>query len=308
MSQVGRSLIVGASGQVGRLLAQTISGRDGEHSVLRTSRTPKPGWLTLNLASLTSPEDLIRLLDHTPLSAIYCVGGMTYVDGCEADPDLARRTNALGPELLSRYAAQRGLPFVYYSTEYVFAGRQDSPGPYLESDIPSPLNVYGSSKLEGEQRVLAANALALVLRTTVVYGPDAQAKNFLYTVQRTLEQGRHLEVPEDQISTPTYNMDLVNATNALVGNGASGIFHVTGPELMSRLDFGIQVARSLDLDETLLHGVLTNDLHQPAKRPLAAGLSINKLRSLYPGVVMRPVAEALLACRHEIRRSFDPTY
>ncbi len=245
--------------------------------------------------------DLDAHLANCSFNAIYCVGGMTFVDGCEAQPDVAARVNANGPSLLAEFAAQRGIPFVYFSTEYVFSGRADNPGPYTETSRPDPLNAYGRSKLLGEQRIQEVNPAALILRTTVVYGPDAQAKNFVYAVLRALGQGKRLEVPEDQISTPTYNRDLAAATLALVEKGASGILHVAGPDRLGRLEFAQAIARLLQLDESLLTGVPTRALHQPAPRPLAAGLDTAQLRSTHPDIVMRSLPSAIAHCEQHLR-------
>ena len=99
--------------------------------------------------------------------------------------------------------------------------------------------------------------------------------------------------PADQISPPTYNRDLVRTTLGLVDAGASGVWHVCGPELLSRMEFARQVAEFLGLDASLLDPVPTAELGQRAARPLAAGLAIDKLRTQFPGLPMRTVRESL---------------
>jgi dTDP-4-dehydrorhamnose reductase len=289
------ALIVGAKGQVGSQLKRALEGEGGR--VLATAREPQAGWLLLDLAELSEQAQAATLLDGQALDMVLCAGGMTYVDGCEAEPDLAYRTNARGPGVLAGYAKSRGLPFVYYSTEYVFAGREEEPGPYTEASPTEPLSVYGKSKLAGEEQVLSAHPGALVLRTTVVYGPDEQQKNFVYSVMKNLRAGKVMKVAEDQISTPTYNRDLVKATLGLAGAGASGIFHVCGPELMGRLEFARRVAEMLGLDTSLLQGVSTAELAQVAPRPLHAGLAIGKLQRERRDLVMRTVEDSIRDCR-----------
>ena len=109
-----------------------------------------------------------------------------------------------------------------------------------------------------------------------------------------------MRVPEDQVSTPTYNLDLIAAAIGLVECGASGVFHVCGPELLGRLEFAEAIATRLGLDASLLEGVTTAELGQRAPRPLAAGLATGKLRSLYPQLAMRTLAEALEDCAAEL--------
>jgi dTDP-4-dehydrorhamnose reductase len=264
---------------------------------LPTSRTPRQGWLPLDLADLEGSE---AALEPEPLDAIYCMGGMTHVDGCEAQPELAWRTNALGPETLASYARRRGIPFVFFSTEYVFDGFGADPGPYTEDAPVHPLSVYGKTKLQGERRVLDACPHALVLRTTVVYGPDPRQMNYLYALMRNLSSGTTMRVPEDQVSTPTYNRDLVAAALGLVRAGASGVVHVAGPERMGRLEFARQIALRLELDASLLEGMPTSALGQLAARPLDAGLTTEKLRTLHPALRMRTLADSLEDCAAEL--------
>jgi dTDP-4-dehydrorhamnose reductase len=250
----------------------------------------------MDLANLASESDVIEALGNHELASIYAIGGMTYVDGCEDTPDIAFRTNERGPAVLAAYAHQLGIPFIYLSTEYVFDGETDHVGPYREEDTPKPKNVYGQSKLAGETAVLMAYPEALVLRTTVVYGPDAQQKNYLYTVLRHLRDGVPLLVPKDQISTPTYNVDLIEAMLKLVKAGATGIYHLCGPELLDRLTFAQSIATYFGLDSSLLRGVSTFDLNQRASRPLFAGLNSSRAIHQFPELRLRPISEALLDC------------
>ena len=290
-----KSLIVGASGQVGTQMLGALGER-----ALATSRGARDGWLQLDVAELAEASQAAALLDAHELDAIYCVGGMTWVDGCEKDPELAHRTNARGPGVLAEYARQRGVPYVFFSTDYVFDGAKEHPGPYAEDAPVHPLSVYGSTKLAGEQRVLAAYPEALVLRTTWVYGADARRMNSLYSMMRSLAAGQTMQVPVDQVSTPTYNRDLVNVTLGLVAAHASGLFHVGGLELMGRLEFVQRVARALGLDARLLQGIATTELKQPAMRPLDSGLLIGKLAQQYPQLRMRTLDEALEDCVAEL--------
>ncbi len=270
-------------------------------SALPTSREPsRAGWLTLDLEQLTALPQAQDLLDPVSLKAIYCIAGMTNVEACEDNAGLAFQVNAKGPGILARYARNSGLPFVYFSTEYIFDGQS---GPYVEVDQPHPISVYGASKLAGEGEVLDAHPEALILRTTVVYGPDDRQKNFIYSLLSALTSGRVMKVAKDQISTPTYNRDLVHAAVRLQETGSSGIFHVCGPERLSRFDFAQRAANYLGLDAGLLAPVSTADLRQRAPRPLSAGLATDKLMRLHPQLGMRSLEEALDDCAAELHLS-----
>jgi dTDP-4-dehydrorhamnose reductase len=292
------TLVVGATGQVGLQMLKALESRG--RASLPTARAAKEGWLQLDLGELETEAQAAALLDGDALDAILCVGGMTHVDGCESEPDVAYRVNARGPAVLAGYARKRRLPFVYFSTDYVFDGFKENRGPYAEDATPNPLSVYGRTKWMGEREVLDAHPDALVVRTTVVYGPDDRQKNYLYSLMRNLSTSTPMRAPQDQISTPTYNRDLAQTTLGLVDEGASGVFHVAGPELMDRLEFAQRIAAALGLDVSLLQGVSTAELMQTAARPLWSGLSIEKLARTYPQLHMRTLAESLADCEGEL--------
>ncbi|HEY5329430.1 MAG TPA: sugar nucleotide-binding protein [Acidobacteriaceae bacterium] len=289
---------MGATGQVGLQMLKVLESRG--RGVLPTARAARDGWLQLDLGELEAEAPAAAMLDGHALDAVLCVGALTHVDGCEAQPDVAFRVNAHGPAVLAAYARRRGLPFVYFSTDYVFDGLRENPGPYGEDASPNPLSVYGRSKLMGERGVLDAHPDALVIRTTVVYGQDDRHKNYLYSLMRNLANGTAMRVPQDQISTPTYNRDLAQTTLRLVAAGARGVFHVAGPELMDRLEFAQRVAETFGLDTSLLQGVSTAELGQAAPRPLWSGLATNKLAAMYPGLRIRSLTESLQDCEAEL--------
>lgn len=282
------SLVIGATGQVGRQICSQL----GLAACLPTTRNTSvdDGWISLDMAAIGNIRDAEALLGKFTPGAIYCVGGMTNVDQCEDEEELAVKTNCVGPGILAEFSARRSIPFVYFSTEYVFDGVD---GPYDENSKVKPLCAYGRSKLLGELAVSSACRQALILRTTVVYGPDVNGKNFLYTLRRVIETGKILYVPDDQISTPTYNKDLAATAIGLVNAGAQGVYHVCGADRISRLDFSRQVADLWNLDASRICGVPTKSLNQKAVRPLNAGLSTTKLQNQYPSLNMRGVREAL---------------
>jgi dTDP-4-dehydrorhamnose reductase len=278
-----RNLIVGAAGQVGtQIVADLTPARS-----LGASRAERPGFLTFDLSTLDEPE-AANLLERSGADAVYCVGAMTNVEECESASGLAVRTNCSGPAALAFAAARRGIPFVYFSTEYVFDGQS---GPYAEDAAANPINVYGQSKWMGELEVARAHPAALIVRTTVVYGPDPGGRNFLHALRRAWLARVEFRVPGDQISTPTYNRDLARVVIALVERGATGVFHVCGPELLSRVEFATAAARHLGWEGVRIAAVATRRLGQVAPRPLQGGLLTEKLRRLHPDLRMRPLDE-----------------
>jgi dTDP-4-dehydrorhamnose reductase len=128
-----------------------------------------------------------------------------------------------------------------------------------------------------------------VLRTTTVYGPDPQEKNYLYTLSRVIKAGNTMLAPTDQLATPTYNADLAAASIALVARNQTGIFHVAGPDFLSRYDFAVAASKILALSTATLQPVTTPELAQAACRPLLGGLAITRLQSILGGDCMRTV-------------------
>lgn len=288
-----RSLIVGSQGQVGSTLARLLGNR-----AICASRVHSSAPLVVDLANLASdPECATRIIDELELDAVYCAGGATDVERCESDKEWAFTTNCKGPAALA--SAAKHLPFIYYSTDYIFDGNN---GPNIEGDQPQPLSIYGKSKLAGERRIREVHPSALIIRTTVVYGPDPHQKNFLYTVRRVLSLGNTLRVASDQISTPTFNEDLAGASIQLVAAGQTGVFHVSGQEVFSRYNFALQAASALGLDIHLLKPVPTCELQQIAPRPLRAGLLTQKLLTALPGFRIRSVAEGIAAWVQDLQK------
>lgn len=266
-----RILVLGATGQLGAALCRQL----GPAAIPAARRPPSPDWITLDLTTLTATPD--ELVTTHKLTAIICSAGATDVERCQSDHAWADAANHLGPLALARAAANARIPFVFYSTDYVFDGTDKNPGPYREDAPTHPLSVYGGTKREGEIEILKTHPAALVLRTTTVYGPDPQAKNFLYTLRRLLSSGQTMRVPTDQLATPTYNEDLAAATLALLRGGHTGLFHAAGPTMLSRIDFARLACRLLSLDDSLLIPLATAELNQRAARPLIAGLDSTKL-------------------------------
>ena len=166
-------------------------------------------------------------------------------------------------------AAQLGAGFVYFSSEYVFDG---DAGPYDEQAAPYPLSAYGRSKLAAEHELVSVNPAVTIVRTTVVYGPEFQQKNFIYQLIAKTSRGETLPVPTDQISTPTYNLDLAVASVECAERRATGVINLVGPDRLDRYAFALAACRTFGLDERLVVPRSTADLKQLAPRPLNAGL------------------------------------
>jgi dTDP-4-dehydrorhamnose reductase len=198
------------------------------------------------------------------------------VDYCEAHPKEAFAANLHGPLAAAQAAARAGAGFVYYSSDYVFDGVD---GPYAEDARPHPLGVYGQSKWEGEQAVLGALKRALVVRTSVVYGPERQEKNSVYQVIRACRSGKGFRAAVDQRASPSYNHDVAAATVECCERELRGTWHLAGADVLDRLAYARLICRVFDLDAVCLTPATTAQRAQKAARPLNGGLRIGRAQA-----------------------------
>ena len=290
-----RALVIGASGQVGAAISARLTERG--HAVVGTHhRVPQPGLRPLDLTDTVATERLVAAVEP---DWVICPAGLTHVDYCEDHPDEAFAANRDAPTLAARAAAKGGAGFVYFSTEYVFEG---TAGPYAENDPVHPLSVYGRSKLEGEQRVVEENSRTAIVRTTVVFGPEPQGKNTVYQILRRARAHEPIRVPRDQVTSPTYNVDLAAATVELIEGDFHGVMHIAGPAIVDRYVFALEVCAAFDLDASLVEPVETAALGQRAPRPLRAGLVTDRARRRLRTSLRAP-REALADMRRVLERA-----
>ena len=163
----------------------------------------------LDLLDINGVREEIRRIKPT---VIVNAAAYTAVDQAESEPEAARKINSEAPAAMAEEAKRLGALFITYSTDYVFDGK--SATPYRESDPTAPLNVYGASKLPGEQAVEAVGGNYLIFRTSWVYG--SRGKNFLKTILRLAAEQPELKIVDDQVGAPTWSRDLADATRKIV--------------------------------------------------------------------------------------------
>src|SRR5262249_21545574 len=203
--------------------------------------------------------------------AVFLPAAMTHVDGAEKRPDDCREINVCGTITVARAVQETSATLVFFSTEHVFP---ETPQPCREDDPLAPMSVYAKTKAEAEGRVREMlPERHLILRTSWVYGPEEQGKNFVYRAVRTLRAGQPLFVPEDQYGQPTYGPDLARCAIDLVCGGHSGTFHVVGPALLSRLEFARLIATIFGLEPGRIVGRPTVALAPAAPPPLCRWLA-----------------------------------
>jgi len=269
--------------------------------ILLTGATGQVGWeLRRTLAPLGEVKFFDRfgldLADTPPLVAtvralqpevIVNAAAYTAVDKAEAERDLAFAVNATAPRVLAEEAKRIGALLVHYSTDYVFDGEKALP--YVESDPTHPINVYGESKLAGEQAIAKSGCRHLVLRTSWVYGP--RGRNFYLTMLRLGKERPELQVVDDQVGAPTSSLEIARATATLLGKEARGLYHMTAAGSTTWCGFARAILKAAGL-ATPVVAIRTEDYPTPAKRPRSSRLDCSKLRAEH-GVSLAPWEQAL---------------
>jgi dTDP-4-dehydrorhamnose reductase len=285
-----RLLITGSTGQVGWQLQRTLA--------------PLGEVITCNRAQLdlADPDATAKFVRRLAPDVVVNAAAYTAVDKAESEPELAHTVNALAPGRIAQELARTGGLLVHYSTDYVFDGAKS--GPYDETDATAPLNVYGRTKLTGEQLIAASGCAHLILRTSWVY--DIRGKNFLRTVLRLAREREELRMVGDQNGAPTWARTIAEATAQAAADSVrrrtspgwpcSGVFHLTAAGQTSWAGFAEQI---LEDYESLASGsadtgefgsplmarrvipITTEQFGAPALRPHNSVLSNAKLRSTF---------------------------
>jgi len=288
-------LLIGADGQVGWELQRTLAPLGN-----LTRATLNGRWeRALNLASA---ESIASVLRETQPDIVINAAAYTAVDKAETEYELAQSINGDAPGLLGRLLAERRVPVLHYSTDFVFSGQSDQP--YREEDEPSPLNAYGATKLDGENQLLDSGAPALILRTSWVYGRYGQ--NFLLTMQRLLREREELKVVDDQIGAPTWSRLLAEVSAQLIYRvltgdidleRQSGVYQVTGGGQTSWWGFAKAIQQASGAECRLLP-IPSLDYPLPAKRPAYSVLDNGKLLETF-GLALPHWETSLAMCLAE---------
>jgi dTDP-4-dehydrorhamnose reductase len=262
-----KAIVLGAGGQLGSELARLIGGNSG---------------LTHDQASVTDPQSIDDLLNSRRPDVVFNCAAYNAVDRAETERDLAYAINSEGPANVAMSCARHGIRLVHFSTNFVFDGTLQRP--YVETDVPSPLSVYGASKLEGERRVLELLPETLVIRTSAVYGDRGSAikgGSFPERIVTRARLGQPLRVVADQKVNPTYTGDLAPAAIELAERRLEGLVHVVAADCAGWDEFArvalVESGVSWDVES-----IFSAELAAPAARPLNGCLESTRVAALRP--------------------------
>jgi len=236
--------------------------------------------LDLPAFDLTDRYQVLDILRQLKPKAVINTAAYTRVDLAEEQPGICRAVNAKGVAHLAEACRQLGAVLVQVSTDYVFGGQTDRQSPYKEDDPPNPVNVYGRTKLEGEQHA-AECPEHLIIRTCGLYGQlgPRSAGNFATTMLRRGRQGWKLSVVADQYCTPSYVPHVAAATLFLLREGCRGIYHVVNAGHTTWYDFAVELFRQASL-QVPIEPITTEQFGALAPRPRYSVLDTTKYHSL----------------------------
>lgn len=264
-----RIAVTGASGLLGRALIPLLLAR-GHHVVAGFHSTALPVGAETIALDLLDPASIARFVDRANADWIVHAAAMPDVDRCEREPELARAVNAVATRHLMNAVVRTRCRVLYLSTDYVFDGAD---GPYDEGAAPRPINVYGRTKLEGEQTVQDAGSEHLVVRSASFLGFGLPGRpTFAETMVNTMLHAPPLLAAVDQQSNITPIVSLAKAVVEVCESGASGIRHIAGDRIISRWGFAQMLARLFAIPDAAVRRVRYLELKRSALRPLNGGL------------------------------------
>jgi dTDP-4-dehydrorhamnose reductase len=276
-----RILLFGKNGQVGWELQRSLSSM-GKLVALDVDDQELCG-------DFTHPDGIIQTIHEISPDVIVNAAAYTAVDKAESEPELAHAINVLAPEILAQESQKLGAWLIHYSTDYVFEGNGIKP--WKETDLTVPLNVYGSTKLEGEKAIFNSGCQHLIFRTSWVY--SARGNNFAKTMIRLARKHDHLTVIDDQMGAPTGADLLADITihsirTALRQPQVSGLYHLAAKGEISWygyarfvLDIARQAGIKLKVAPESILPVTTDEFSQPARRPRNSRLDTKKIESTF---------------------------
>jgi len=271
-----RILLTGKNGQVGWELQRTLAILGEVTALDRTGM------------DLSNPDSIRQAIRQVKPNLIVNAAAYTAVDKAESEPDIAMAINGVAPGIMAEEAMRLGAGIIHYSTDYVFDGTNSSP--YIETDIPNPVSVYGKTKLAGEQAIAAVDAPHLIFRTSWVYG--LRGKNFLLTIQRLANERSELRIVKDQIGAPTWCRTIAEATALVIARSQSPfaempkeIYNLTSAGAASWFDFAVAILRYSEKSgrqsSPAVVPITTSEYPLPAKRPANSTLSVKKFTDAF---------------------------
>ncbi|MCC5876759.1 MAG: dTDP-4-dehydrorhamnose reductase [Candidatus Sumerlaeia bacterium] len=249
-------LVTGADGMLGSEVMRQLSADRQINAVAATIKT-------MDVTNLEQVRDFLQR--ERPTHVIHCAA-YTQVDSAEKEALTAYKVNADGTKNLAFFCREQDVELIYLSTDYVFSGGKKSP--YLETDRPDPINVYGMTKLLGETYCQVLLERHKVVRTSWLNGLGGDyTRNFIETMMRVSETRSTLSLVNDQIGRPTFTFDLARALVTLLDANSYGVFHVTNSGQCSWFELASEIFKLAGRNDITLRPILSEQFRSAARRP-----------------------------------------
>ena len=293
-------LVTGSNGLLGQKLTELLEN-DPSVTLIATARgksvlpITKGAFHSLDITDGKAVDDVFA---RTKPDVVINTAAMTQVDQCETEREACWTANVTSVETLVPACAKYSAHLVHVSTDFIFDGTR---GPLDENEKPNPVNYYGESKLAAEEVVKKSKTGWSILRTVLVFGitRDMSRSNIVLWVKNSLEQGKKIQVVNDQWRTPTLAEDLAQGCYLAAKKKATGIYNISGKDFLTPYDIAIATADYFKLDKSLVNVTDSTKFTQPAKRPPRTGFIIDKARTDL-GYEPRSFAEGLAVLESQL--------
>jgi len=271
-------LITGSNGLLGQKLVHTLA-----KTYYKVMATGQGGCRIINMpenaqyqsVDIINAENVSDVVSSFLPDVVIHAAAMTNVDECELNPEKCKLINVDATQNVVDACNSVNCHLIHLSTDFIFDGKD---GPYNEDGIPNPISIYGQSKLDGELAVQKATCPWAIVRTVLVYGiaPGLSRTNIILWVKSSLEQGKTIQVVDDQFRTPTLAEDLAQGCLLIAEKKATGIFNISGKDFLTPFAMANLTADYFKLDKSLITKASAATFTQAAKRPPRTGFDISK--------------------------------
>lgn len=284
-----------------KIIITGANGQLGKEFQLLSSAHPQSDFIFLSKEKLDIHDETKVMTFFLKEQAAYCINCAAYtaVDKAETQQDLAFSINGEAAGMLASACSTSGTRLVHISTDYVFDG--NSAKPLKEDDPTAPINVYGASKLKGEELIMQNNKDSVILRTAWLY--SAFGNNFVKTMIRLMKEKESIQVVNDQVGSPTYAADLAKCIMQIIDSGkfVAGIYHYSNEGKISWFDFAVSIKELIN-SQCQVNPIPSSRYPTAAKRPKYSLLDKTKIKSVY-GVEITAWKSSLIECINQLKKA-----
>lgn len=273
-------LITGSNGLLGQKLVTLIT-EESKHELIATARgknrLPKESGYIFASLDITNEQEVMDVVGKYKPDVIINTAAMTNVDQCETEQDECWDLNVTAVKHLIKASEKHNAFLLQLSTDFIFDGED---GPYREEAVANPISYYGESKLAAEKLILESKVNWSIARTVLVYGiaHDMSRSNIILWVKKSLEDGKEIQVVDDQWRSPTLAEDLAKGCLLIAEKKAKGIYNISGDDLLTPYEMAVKTAEFFNLPQTSMTKSDNTKFKQTAKRPPKTGFILDKAK------------------------------